>query len=399
MMALQLTGNDRHGSPLLSLNSGVSNTFSWSPFGNSAPRNGPSTTLLGFNGERADPLSGVTHLGNGYRAYSPALRRFTCPDSESPFGIGGINSYVYCDSDPVNRTDPSGHGPIIWLLRKVIRLGARLGIKAAQSEAMTSAFVTIGYVETGLEVASWAATGTASKVKEMKGQPEIAHKLSWASLGLGITGGFGLAEIEVQRVLRGARGLSERLARAKGGSFFFRKKGMAIITDIGKEEATKSLSSYLSYAFKGLAATSLITGTASEILSESNPEASDVLAYFSLGAAGVSLFGEFGLQIDSHLRLKGHGTGDALTELEEMERAKKNTGVVDKTIDYAKDLLNVSSLATSVASEVTQKDTSATLEKASIATDWAGKGFDLTQLIRKKKYRKFIARPFLPFSE
>ena len=37
----------------------------------------------------------MTHLGNGYRAYSPALRRFTCPDSESPFGGGGINPYVY----------------------------------------------------------------------------------------------------------------------------------------------------------------------------------------------------------------------------------------------------------------------------------------------------------------
>ncbi len=27
------------------------------------------------------------HLGNGYRAYNPALQRFTCPDSLSPFGM------------------------------------------------------------------------------------------------------------------------------------------------------------------------------------------------------------------------------------------------------------------------------------------------------------------------
>ena len=111
-MTVQLTGTNRNGSPELSLSSGNSTTFAWSPFGGEAARTGNATSLPGFNGERQDPLSRVTHLGNGYRAYSPALRRFTCPDSESPLGEGGINPYVYCDHDPVNKTDPSGHMPI-----------------------------------------------------------------------------------------------------------------------------------------------------------------------------------------------------------------------------------------------------------------------------------------------
>lgn len=34
--------------------------------------------------------------------------RFISPDRISPFGRGGINSYTYCNGDPVNRTDPSG---------------------------------------------------------------------------------------------------------------------------------------------------------------------------------------------------------------------------------------------------------------------------------------------------
>lgn len=110
-MTVQLTGINRNGSPELSLSSGISTTFAWSPFGGGAARTGNATFLPGFNGERQDPLSRVTHLGNGYRAYSPALRRFTCPDSESPLGEGGINPYVYCDHDPVNKTDPSGHKP------------------------------------------------------------------------------------------------------------------------------------------------------------------------------------------------------------------------------------------------------------------------------------------------
>ncbi|VVM63371.1 RHS repeat-associated core domain-containing protein [Pseudomonas fluorescens] len=66
------------------------------------------SSVLGFNGERIDPVLGGYHLGNGYRLYSPGLRRFTSPDSMSPFGKGGINPYAYCEGDPVNNTDPTG---------------------------------------------------------------------------------------------------------------------------------------------------------------------------------------------------------------------------------------------------------------------------------------------------
>jgi len=67
-------------------------------------------TLLGFNGERRNRMPALYLLGNGYRAYSTVLGRFTSPDSWSPFGDGGINSYCYCSGDPVNFIDPSGHG-------------------------------------------------------------------------------------------------------------------------------------------------------------------------------------------------------------------------------------------------------------------------------------------------
>ncbi|MCE0917551.1 RHS repeat-associated core domain-containing protein [Pseudomonas sp. NMI760_13] len=65
--------------------------------------------LLGFNGEPFDPLTQRYHLGHGYRAFSPSLKRFNSPDSISPFGAGGLNSYIYCLGDPVNNKDPDGH--------------------------------------------------------------------------------------------------------------------------------------------------------------------------------------------------------------------------------------------------------------------------------------------------
>lgn len=68
---------------------------------------------LGFNGELFESWTGHCLLGKGYRAYSPWLMMFIQPDSWSPFGAGGLNAYAYCEGDPVNLADPSGHVPIL----------------------------------------------------------------------------------------------------------------------------------------------------------------------------------------------------------------------------------------------------------------------------------------------
>ncbi|WP_371263055.1 RHS repeat-associated core domain-containing protein [Pseudomonas sp. NBRC 111124] len=67
------------------------------------------SSLLGFNGERKEPWGSCYALGSGYRLYSAVLMRFQSPDSYSPFGVGGINTYAYCADDPVNHKDPTGH--------------------------------------------------------------------------------------------------------------------------------------------------------------------------------------------------------------------------------------------------------------------------------------------------
>ncbi|MFF7709314.1 RHS repeat-associated core domain-containing protein [Pseudomonas sp. NPDC007930] len=71
---------------------------------------GHGFTLLrpGFQGGYLEPCGGYL-LGHGYRLYLPRLGRFNRPDSLSPFGRGGGNAYAFCQGDPVNHADPSGH--------------------------------------------------------------------------------------------------------------------------------------------------------------------------------------------------------------------------------------------------------------------------------------------------
>lgn len=64
-----------------------------------------------FNGQWVDALLGGYFLGNGYRFYNTAIMRFHSPDTMSPFGKGGVNAYAYCQGDPVNNQDPTGHAP------------------------------------------------------------------------------------------------------------------------------------------------------------------------------------------------------------------------------------------------------------------------------------------------
>ena len=185
-MSLSLTGNDINNSTLFSLRGNTLSAFRYSPFGATPPQDASATPLPGFNGERADPLTGVTHLGNGYRAFSPALFRFTCPDSASPFGEGGINAYAYCENDPVNLTDPSGHGLITMMVKQTLRLGLRLGLSEAVEYSIVTAMASayLGIIETTVEASAALATGIASTIEKKK-NPVAAQKLMWASIGLG----------------------------------------------------------------------------------------------------------------------------------------------------------------------------------------------------------------------
>jgi RHS repeat-associated protein len=110
-----------------------SHFLAYSPYGHRPAENG-LLSLLGFNGERPDPLTGHYHLGNGYRQFNPVLMRFNSPDSWSPFGRGGLNSYAYSGGDPRNWLDSSGHAPTAVSL-EITKFQAKLALNRTSNTA------------------------------------------------------------------------------------------------------------------------------------------------------------------------------------------------------------------------------------------------------------------------
>ncbi|AWY41596.1 hypothetical protein DKY63_17560 [Pseudomonas putida] len=102
-----LLATSHSGSVLGVVDATNNHAIDYTPYGDS-PTGDDSQSQLRFNGVFREAMTGWYSLGNGYRMYSPVLMRFLSPDSLSPFGKGGLNTYAYCGGDPINRQDPNG---------------------------------------------------------------------------------------------------------------------------------------------------------------------------------------------------------------------------------------------------------------------------------------------------
>ncbi|MFJ3523590.1 RHS repeat domain-containing protein [Pseudomonas sp. NPDC090203] len=166
-----------------------------------AQAGGADSTAFGFAGQRREPLTGWQILGD-YRPYDPVLMCFLSPDSQSPFGAGGINPYAYCAGDPVNRIDPDGHswvnyalagvGLAIGIASAIAGFGALLTVGAsicyAGSAALTPSAMMV--LAAGVLDLVSLGTGVAGLVAEHTGADQnVASVLGWVSLGTGLAAG------------------------------------------------------------------------------------------------------------------------------------------------------------------------------------------------------------------
>ncbi|WP_081232282.1 RHS repeat-associated core domain-containing protein [Pseudomonas chlororaphis] len=180
---------------------------------------------LGFNGCLFDDVSATYILGHGYRPYSPTTRTFICRDSLSPFGVAGVNQYQYCNLDPINNIDPSGH------LSYSAQWGLGLGIAGLLLSVVPVVGVLAGGtlltlagglgVAGGVLGATSSALGIASSLTE--NNEELSNNLGYASLAFGIASlGAGIARSAVNfhaRAIQGAAG-AQYSARTLGGTAY-----------------------------------------------------------------------------------------------------------------------------------------------------------------------------------
>lgn len=137
----------------------------------------------GFDGERPDPVSGTIHSGNGYRAYNPISMRFHCPDSRSPFDIGGINPYAYCAGDTINRTDPSGHFSLGQWAGMTAGLVAGIALSIVMEGAAMPAMLML--------MATVAGDGLTGAGSELMTEAVDKHRINWGQAA--ISAGTGAA--------------------------------------------------------------------------------------------------------------------------------------------------------------------------------------------------------------
>lgn len=177
-----LLATDASLSPALELG-GAPRSVAYAPHGHRAAvslRVEVPIAQLGFNAEMQDTASGLYLLGpRNHRPYSPTLGIFIAPDPMSPFEDGGWNSLAYCQGDPVNRADPTGH---FW---KWIMAGVAVVAAVASFGALAVVGVTASAVVGAVISTAAAAVEIAAAVVE----DEVAQQvLGYVGIGLTAAG-------------------------------------------------------------------------------------------------------------------------------------------------------------------------------------------------------------------
>ena len=144
-----------------------------------------------YKGYYYDVETGLFWLSSRY--YSPELCRFISPDSVDyldPSSINGLNLYAYCNNDPINYADPSGHVAIsIGLL---LAIGGIVGAVIGAGASVAGQYLANGC---SWENFSWGQLALDTVLGGVSGMLSMSP-LGWgtmiaANAGIGFVGAVG----------------------------------------------------------------------------------------------------------------------------------------------------------------------------------------------------------------
>ena len=157
--------------------------YSYDAWGNCTTKTLVANSFIAYNpiryrGYYYDRETKLYYLNARY--YDPSWRRFISPDDTAyldPDTPIGLNLYAYCNNDPVNYADPSGHFPVLAVilgLTALVGMGLTIGGVVSDNNLMTAigltmvaipalisgglaAFATTGALATGIGIGTMVA--------------------------------------------------------------------------------------------------------------------------------------------------------------------------------------------------------------------------------------------------
>ncbi len=117
-----------------------------------------------YRGYYYDEDTKLYYLNSRY--YSPEFRRFISPDDTAyldPESVNGLNLYAYCNNDPVNYCDPSGHAPE-WLKNLITGVGIVVGTALFVAAIIASAGAVGALVGVGAAAIGLSTTAVSTAI-------------------------------------------------------------------------------------------------------------------------------------------------------------------------------------------------------------------------------------------
>ena len=203
-----------------------------------------------YRGYYYDSETGFYFLNARY--YNPEWRRFISPDDTvyiDPETPNGLNLYCYCNNDPINYADPSGH----FMISTAVAVGFWIGLAVGTIAGATAGGIIAHNIAEdrgaeGWELLGWTALGILGG--------GLLGGVSGAAIGSSI--GYGVGLLWGSAPVAGSQGAVALWSGGQGiagqaASTFAAKTGAKLVTDtfagktlsIASQFIPKRLSNYL----------------------------------------------------------------------------------------------------------------------------------------------------------